>query len=148
MSSFFLTKIFGPLLLSSLRAYFTASFPKSNLIFLKKKKRLCSSYCHFLHLPFFACLTSYVLLSSLSINTECVLAFDTKYIKTNILVATDVKIKHIPGQRPRSWNFELSERTERQGNAGSTGLSSLYSIEVMVKQSRYRPGEAQRVPGS
>lgn len=35
-----LTKILGPLLLSSLRAYFTASFTKSNLINKKKKTNL------------------------------------------------------------------------------------------------------------
>lgn len=51
---------------------------------------------------------------------------------TKILLATAVKIKHVPGQRTRSWNFEVSERTEKQRNVGITGWSFLYPVSWLI----------------
>jgi len=73
---FFLTTILGPLL-SSLRVYFRALFPKSNLIVEKKIMFFIVSFPSSSILR----LCPNVLVSPFLMHTEYVLVFDTKYTK-------------------------------------------------------------------
>ena len=118
---FFLTKILGPLLLSTLRAYFMASFPKSNLTCGKKDYVLHSVSSFIFHSPLI--LRQMFASAPLLIHTEYVLAFDTKCIKNQYTRSNRCEDRAHPWSEKEIvefWNF----RAKRKAKYGFESLIS------------------------
>jgi hypothetical protein len=124
---FFLTKILGPLLLSSLRAYFTASFPKSNLTCWKKDYVLHSVISFIFHSPL---ILRQMFASAPPLIHAEYLAFDTKYIFKKQYTCTrsnrceDQAHLWSENEIVEFWTFEAKRKAKQRWKYGFEFLTS------------------------